>query len=136
MVFYRPLSGKQCMYFFPPPENSEDSPQRMRTRNKTKEQTTNNRGGSGTRSKRGGNETPEPKAPKQSTGPSTPDKQSLATGVGQVNINTTPNKKNKSSKPSEVRADTPHKRKRQQDGNMIKLFELLEFTYCNCSSLF
>lgn len=91
----------------------------MRTRNKTKEQTTNIRSGSGNRPKRGGNETPEPKAPKQSTAPGTPDKQTSAHGGVLTNNNGTPNKKNKaltSTKSSEAKVDTPHKRKRQQDG--------------------
>lgn len=96
----------------------------MRTRNKAKEQTTTSRGGSGSRPKRGGTETPEPKAPKQTNAPGTPDKQSPASGGvhsnnNNNNNNTTPSKKNKSaanSKHSEVKNDTPHKRKRQQDG--------------------
>lgn len=116
----------------------------MRTRNKTKEQTTNNRGGSGTRPKRGGNETPEPKPTKQPNAPSTPDKltstpggvqtnNTTSTNINNNNNNTTPSKKNKvsaNSKSSEVKADTPHKRKRQQDGkNSQFLFTLSIFTF-------
>lgn len=104
-------------------ENADDSPQRMRTRNKTKEQTTNNRSGNGNRPKRGGTETPEPKPPKQPNAPSTPDKlSSTQTGI-QTNNNTTPSKKNKAltnTKSSELKSDTPHKRKRQ-DGKYIFL---------------
>lgn len=109
----------------------------MRTRNKTKEQTTNNRGGSGTRPKRGGTETPEPKPSKQPNAPSTPDKLTSTPGGVQTNNttttninnnnnnNTTPSKKNKASantKSSDVKADTPHKRKRQQDGKNALFF--------------
>lgn len=120
-------------------ENSEDSPQRMRTRNKTKEQTTNNRGGSGNRPKRGGTETPEPKPSKQPNTPSTPDKLNSTPGgvqtnnTGTTNINnnnTTPSKKNKAStntKSSEVKADTPHKRKRPQDGKDSHFFTVPYF---------
>lgn len=48
--------GKDSAYVFRPvSENPDDSPQRMRTRNKAAKEQTTNRGSGGARPKRGGN---------------------------------------------------------------------------------